>query len=240
MNHGSLGMTPRQVELLEREDWRFHAIDAAGTGLGMMATTEKLGERHLNFGLPSAPALYLSLASTANKNRAAIDVETCFVSHPKPQGIYPEDHRLLFDFFELYLAEVIFSFTAIEAFANESIPADFVYTFKHAKEEKQLNRADIERFVALDEKLKCVLPKAHGVKSPAGTKFWQGFKDLKSIRNRAIHMKSIDRKSSGPGHQTLWGLMLEKRQHNFSEIAYRIIGSYSALVDGRRWYRSRR
>ena len=42
-------MTPRQVELLEREDWRFHAIDAAGTGLGMMATTEKLGRAAFEF-----------------------------------------------------------------------------------------------------------------------------------------------------------------------------------------------
>lgn len=89
-------MTLCQVELLEKEDWRFHAIDALGTGLGMMATTEKLGERHLNFGLPSAPALYLSLARTANKNRAEIDVETCFVSHPKPQGIYPRGPSITF------------------------------------------------------------------------------------------------------------------------------------------------
>lgn len=231
-------MTPRQAELLEKEDWRFHAIDAVGTGLGMLATTEELAKRHLSFGLPSAPALYLSLARSAHGNRSAIDVDACFINHPIPQGTWPEDHRLLFDFFELFIAEVIFSFTAIEAFANESIPPNFTYSWKNSKEVKQLARADIERFVQLDEKLKRVLPEAHNVKSPAGTKAWQGFKELKAVRDRVVHMKSIDRRASGAEHQTLWGRMLEKKQHNFAEVAYRLIGSYSALVKGRRWYQS--
>ena len=98
-------MTPRQAELLEKEDWRFHAIDAVGTGLGMLATTEVLAKRHRSFGLPSAPALYLSLASNAHERRSAIDVDACFVDHPKPQGTWPDNHQLLFDFFELFVAD---------------------------------------------------------------------------------------------------------------------------------------
>ena len=232
-------ITPRQADLLENEDWRFHMIDAVGTGLGMLATTEKLSKRHLSFGLPSAPALYLSLARGAHAKRIAIDVDACFLDHPKPQGTWPENHQSLFDFFELFIAEVIFSFTAIEAFANESVPANFSYSWKNAKEVKQLARADIERFVQLDEKLKRVLPEAHSITSPAGTKVWQGFKELKAIRDRVVHMKSIDRRASGPEHQTIWGLMLEKREQDFPEIAYRLIGSYESLVHARRWFRSR-
>ena len=231
-------ITPRQIELLKNEDWRFHAIDAVGTGLGMLATTEKLSKRQISFGLPSAPALYLSLARSAHARRIAIDVDACFVVHPKPQGIWPEDHQLLFDFFELFIAEVIFSFTAIEAFANESIPANFTYSWKNAKETKQIARTDIERFVQLDEKLKRVLPEAHNIKSPSDTKAWQGFKELKAVRDRVVHMKSIDRRASGPEHQTIWGLMLEKKQQDFPEIAYRLIGAYESLVNSRRWFQS--
>jgi hypothetical protein len=233
-------MTPHQAELLEKEDWRFHAIDAVGTGLGMLATTEKLGKRHLSFGLPSAPALYLSLARNAHCSRITFDADACFVDHPKLQGTWPEDHRFLFDFFELFLAEVIFSFTAIEAFANESIPQHFTYAWKTSKEVKKLARADIERLVNLDEKLKRVLPEAHNLESPAGTKAWQGFRELKAVRDRVVHMKSVDRRASGPEHQTLWGLMLEKKQFDFSECAAQLIGCYPALVNGRRWYRSLR
>jgi hypothetical protein len=231
-------ITSRQIELLENEDWRFHAIDTVGTGLGMLATTEKLSKRHLSFGLPSAPALYLSLACKAHAQRIAINVNSCFIEHPNPQGTWPEDHRLLFDFFELFIAEIIFSFTAIEAFANESIPTTFSYSWKNARETKLITRAEIERFVQLDEKLKRVLPQAHNIKSPSGTKAWQGFKELKIVRDRVIHMKSIDRRASGPEHQTIWGLMLEKKQYDFSEVAYQLIGAYESLVTGRRWFQS--
>lgn len=198
----------------------------------MMATLEK----NRGFALPSAPALYLSLARNAHNSRIAIDIDGCFFSHPDPQGTWPEDHQLLFDFFELFIAEVIFSFTAIEAFANESIPSEFIYSWKNSKVVKQLARVEIERCVPLDEKLKKVLPQANKVKSPAGTKAWQGFKDLKSIRDRVVHMKSIDRRSSGPECQTIWGLMIEKKEKNFAEIAYQVIGSYPELISKRRWY----
>jgi hypothetical protein len=231
-------ITPRQIELLKNEDRRFHAIDSVGTGLGMLATSEKLSKRHVSFGLPSAPALYLSLARKAHAQRIAIDVNSCFIEHPKPQGTWPEDHRLLFDYFELFIAEVIFSFTAIEAFANESIPTAFSYSWKNAKETKLITRADIERFVQLDEKLKRVLPQAHNIKGPAGTKAWQGFKEIKAVRDRVVHMKSIDRRASGPEHQTIWGLMVEKKQYDFPEIAYQLIGAYEPLVKGRRWFQS--
>ena len=226
------------TELLKNEDWRFHAIGPMGTGFGMLATTEKLSMRHLSFGLPSAPALYLSLARAAHARRVTIDVEACFIKHPSPQGTYPENHKLLFDYFESVMAEVIFSFTAIEAFANESIPANFVYSWKSAKEVKQLARADIERYVQLDEKLKRMLPEAHSIKSPANTNVWQEFKTLKAVRDRLVHIKSIDRRASGPENQTIWGAMLEQRSMDFPSVAQHVIGAYESLVKERRWFRS--
>lgn len=39
-------------------------------------------------------------------------------------------------------------------------------------------------------------------------------------------------------HRTLWGLLIEKKQQDFAEVAYQLIGSYATLVDERRWYRS--
>lgn len=228
--------TPQQLEMLEKEDWRFHAIGMVRSGLGMIATSEKVGSRVVSFGLPSGPALCLAAARSAHLQRVAIDVEGAFIHHPPPQGTWPEDHRALFDFFQLFMTEVVLSFTSIEAFVNESIPPDFTYSFKSAKETKVLNRPEIERLVSLDEKLKKVLPLAHNVKSPAGTKHWRGFKELKTVRDRLIHMKSMDRESSGPEHQTIWGLMIEKRAHDFPAIALGLIASFEALVKERRWF----
>jgi hypothetical protein len=51
-------------------------------------------------------------------------------------------------------------------------------------------------------------------------------------------MKSIDRKSSGPEHQTIWGLMLDEKKTNFPRVAFEMIGAYPSLVKDRRWYQA--
>jgi hypothetical protein len=231
--------TERQKRLLEDEDTRFHAIGPVGTGLGMMATTEKpskLSKRLVSFGLPSAPAIYLALAKAAHARRAAIDIEAVFTVHPNGQGTWPDNHTPLFDFFEAFTAEVVFAFSALEAFANECIPSGFSYTTLTSKKESvTFSKEEIERNVSLDEKLKRVLPQAHNLKSPAGTKRWQLFKELKKVRDRLIHLKSVDRQASGPEDQTIWGLMLTDRSRNFVDAAIEIIGAYPSLVQNRRW-----
>jgi hypothetical protein len=55
----------RQHELLEREDGRYYAIDKFNTGLASIATTERLTNKIVSFGLPSEPALFLYLAHRA-------------------------------------------------------------------------------------------------------------------------------------------------------------------------------
>lgn len=228
--------TERQIELLKAEDWRYHAIGPMGTGLGSMATTEDVNGKMVSFSLPSAPALYLNLARSAHLRRAAIDLPSVFTI--TPHGVYPDDHGPLFDYFENFALEIIFSFTALEAFANEVVPPDFIYQYKKDKKSEAvaLCKADIERQISLDEKLKIVLPMAHNIKSPNGTKQWQDYKKLKYVRNRLIHLKSIDRKSSGPEHQTLWGLMLEDQKYIYPDMTARIIGHFDVLVKSRRWF----
>ena len=174
-------MTKRQMELLDKEDWRFHAIAPGGNdGLIMMATTEKLSSSIVSFGLPSAPALYLNLAHQNFRLRQAVDLKDLFDVHP--QGVWPEDHKKLFDYMGLAFSEVLFSYSAIEAFANEVIPTGFEYLYKSSKREQPqtLAKLEIERIVSLDEKLKKVLPSACGVNSPAGSKAWKPYKDLRN------------------------------------------------------------
>jgi hypothetical protein len=225
-----------QQNLLEAEDPRFHAIGPAGTGLGMMATVEHFAKREVSFGLPSAPALFLNMARRAHAKRTLTDLSTVFTAHP--QGIWPENHKPLFDYFEDFSCEVIFSFTALEAFANEVIPQGFTYQFKSDKKAKPviLDKSEIERRVSLAEKLNRVIPEACSCPSPKGAKSWQAFKELKSVRDRLIHLKSIDRKASGPENQTVWGLMLDKQSVVFAELTVRVIGHYQTLVKDRRWF----
>ena len=232
--------TPRQLELLQVEDWRFHAIGPVNTGLGMIATSERFGQLTtdtVGFGLPSAPALYLNLARMAHQRRLTVDLDATFIAHPPPQGVWPEDHTPLFDYLQEFAAEVVFAFTALEAFANENIPPNFSYVLKRPKGgPTTVVGPEIERRVSLDEKLRCVLPEAHSISNPAGTKAWEAFKHLKQVRDRLVHLKSVDRKASGPEDQTIWGLMLEKRLSNFAADAHSVLGAFPALVNDRRWY----
>ncbi len=124
----------RQDELLEKEDGRYYAIDKAGTGLGSIATTERLKKTIVSFGLPSGPALFLHLAHRAYSKVRDVDPFSLFNEHP--QGIWPDNQKELFDFLEQLISHVVFSFTALEAFANEVIPDNFMYTFVVEKPER--------------------------------------------------------------------------------------------------------
>jgi hypothetical protein len=220
---------------ISTEDWRFHAIEQRGTGVVMIATTEAVDSQVVGFGLPSAPALYLSLASEALARRREADRQNLFVDHP--QGIWPDNHSPLFDFFQAFTAEAVFSYSAIEAFANESIAKEFEYTMVRKGISTKLVGVQIERELTLEEKLKKVLPSVRGDKGPSGTRLWERYLTLKRTRDRIVHLKTIDRRASGPEDQSIWGHMLRSRTFNFPRLAYEVIGSYAALVDSRRWYR---
>ena len=166
-------MQDRQDDLLEKEDPRFYAIDKFNTGLASVATTEKIGNEILGFGLPSSPGLFLSLALKSKKQVDKINLEYCFDKHPAPQGTYPEDHKMLFDFFELMMSQIIFSFSAIETFANIKIPKEFIYRTKRSDKKftEEYDKEQAERNVSLDIKLDKILPQVFNVKTPIGTSY---------------------------------------------------------------------
>ncbi|WP_395400554.1 hypothetical protein ACHMW6_24070 [Pseudoduganella sp. UC29_106] len=86
------------------------------------------------------------------------------------------------------------------------MPDDFIYA-RHKNSEVVLeasNKGTIERYSSTDEKLTVILPEVLGCKSPKGTHCWQNYKQLKESRDRIIHMKTLDRKSSGPEIDTVW------------------------------------
>jgi hypothetical protein len=229
-------VSERQDELLAKEDGRYLAIGKIGTSLGSLATTEQLHKKTVvGFGLPSGPALFLHLAHQAFEELQKIDPSALFDSHQ--QGLWPDDQKPLFDFFEDSIAHIVFAFTAIEAFANEALP-DGVTHLRIGKDKKTetLKKADIERRLSLDEKLVNVLPTALSVASPKKLSVWQHYVDLRKTRDRLIHLKSIDRTASGPEEQTIWGKLLRAHDRPWCDYAHELIGHFAPAVDGRRWY----
>lgn len=227
-------MTGRQDELLNKHDGRYFAIDKFNTGLAVLIKAEKLGSNgHVDFGVPSSPALFLKAAHRAFTQTNNLDPVKMF--YKWQNGRIPMNHSTLFDYFESFSSHVVFSFTALEAFANESIPREFEYEVEKKGQKKLIKKPDIERSINLDEKLHSVLPKALEVTSPKGKKLWQHYKLLKSMRDRIIHLKTVDRSSSGPEHESVWGMMLRSHGVPFCDYAHALMGHY-LLAANRRWH----
>ncbi len=230
----------RQTTILEKEDPRFYAIDKLNTGLGSIATTERIGKDLLNFGLPSSPALFLSLALNFKTQVDKIDLKNCFDNHPYPQGTWPEDHKKLFDFFELMFGQIIFSYSALETFSNIMIPKEYKFQLNRidAKSTKEYNKDQIERNLSLDKKLDLVLPEVLLVNSPNnGSEMWKKFELHRKLRNRLIHLKSIDMTSTGPEIETIWGDLLRNHKTDFVSQAHSLIGHFIGTKNGFRWFK---
>ena len=144
------------------------------------------GERRIRIGFPSAPALFLSQSHKAHEQ--ALRIHPFLGKWPPVPGKDPS--VTAYDYLELIMASVIFSYTALEAFANEEIPDDFTYEMKRTSGVLvPRDKEWVERNLSLDEKLATVLPQVTGKPTPKGSKVWQGYVGLRKLRHRIVHLK---------------------------------------------------
>ena len=190
------------------EDWKSPwtgQVASKGSQLTLHSITQLTKKKQLSVALPNATALCLSSSMRAWKEAQEIRKNSNIDSSIKEQVTFNSKAES-FDYIERVMESIVMAFTALEAFVNENIPDDYEY-HTHRKSEVILEVMDkkaIERWLSLDEKLSEVLPEAKSVDSPKGSKCWQGYKELKTTRDRIIHMKKEDRRSSGPDIPTLW------------------------------------
>ena len=229
-------MTNQQDEQILNHDGRYYVLARQpDNALLVLIKTEKLGKQgHISFGIPSSPALFLNVARRSYFQIKDIDPEQMF--YKWQNGRIPINHSNLFDYFEQFSSHIVFSFTALEAFANEMIPKEFEYKTERKGVITILKKHEIERIVSLDEKLHSVLPEAIGVSTPKGKKSWQHYKLLKSMRDRVIHLKSVDRSASGSERESVWGMMLRAHGVPFCDYAHAMMMHYLPSAN-RRWHR---
>lgn len=181
-----------------------------GSQVTISSIVKLAGKKHLTIAIPNATALCLNASmrswveATEIRNSSGIDKTL------KSEVTFPS-HASSYDYIERVMESVVMAFMALEAFANEAIPDDYDYHVnkRSAVIIEVMGKNDIERYLSLDEKLSRVLPQALGIKSPKGSRCWNGFSNLNRIRDRIIHMKKADRKSSGPEVSTLWGALFK-------------------------------
>lgn len=202
------------------DDWRIHSLARLaedwenpwsgqtipkGSRLTVSSVVQLTKKKQLTIPLPNATALLLNASAVAFGAARAIR-ESNLIDKSLRKDVSFHSDKEAFDYIERMIESIVLAFTALEAFVNEAIPEDFVYAH-HVRSEVVLeaaNKANIERHVPIDEKLTSVLPEVLKCKSPKGSRCWQGYKQLKKTRDRLVHMKSEDRKSSLAEVDTLW------------------------------------
>lgn len=159
--------------------------------------------RTLFFHVPNSTALFLSVAHREYQAARAIAQERGVFAGLAKQAVFASNDEMA-RYFEGMFTAVIAAYTAIEAFANEVIPDDVVYTRERNGAKETLGKDAIERRLPLSEKLGQVIPSALNLASPKSHRSWHDFHRLEQMRDRLIHMKSGDRKATGLAKGTIW------------------------------------
>jgi len=196
-----------------------------------VVTVAKLNSKKLvTIPVPNGSAILLSASKKSYSRAKALRKKSNIDSSIKRNVEFLSEEDA-FDYLEDTIQSIILSFSAIEAFANEVIPEDFQYA--HYRKSKIIletaNKQQIERHISLEEKLSQVIPEVLGIPSPKTHKSWSDFKVLKKLRNRIIHMKSQDRKSSGPENDTLWHELIKLNTPH--KTAFEVIKYFTSKMD---------
>jgi hypothetical protein len=101
--------------------------------------------------------------------------------------------QTLYDYLEAIQTSLIFSYNAVEAFSNISIPNSFTYEKTNQKGVKESwNKENIERWMSTSDKLNEIIPLVLNCDKPNKFPFWSNFTILEKIRNNIIHPKTSE------------------------------------------------
>ncbi|MCB2427690.1 hypothetical protein [Methylophaga pinxianii] len=215
------------------EDWNNPwdgQVIPKGSRLTVVTVAKLNSKKQITIPVPNGSAILLSASQKSHSRAKELRAKSKIDSSIKKEVEFLTEGDA-FDFLEDTIQSIILALAAIEAFANEVIPDNFEYA--HFRKSKIIletaNKQQIERYISLEEKLDQVLPEVLGVKSLKNHRSWSEFKKLKKLRDRIIHMKTQDRKSSGPENDTLWHqLLILSMPH---KTAFDVIRYFTSKMD---------
>jgi hypothetical protein len=186
-------------------DWRIRFIAKVQTNKGLRVI-DAPGELQaptgevFSFADFMAVAMYLSVAITADAEAKVLRSQIRIEEFETPTGPYKtithENLGTLYDFIEQSAVAAIFSFQALEAYANFVIEVqlrDGEDMFKCPGRSKALMGAqEILACGETMEKLKTIVPRLRNVKPPTKEPFWSKVWDMKRVRDALTHLKYKD------------------------------------------------
>mgnify|MGYP000140313203 CR=1 FL=1 len=192
------------------KDWMnpwTNQIVKSGIRLEVVATVKNKVKKEFHFPIPNASAMMLNASRRAyrdslilrRKNKIDID---------NSKGFSSASYAI--DYLERVMESVLCAHTALEAFSNEIIPDDYIYNgIDRHKEPQKMDKLAIERNLSLEIKLDKILPEVLNTKTPKGRMCWESFSKLNKLRNRIIHMKTIDRRSINFEETSIWNALVQ-------------------------------
>lgn len=213
----------------------FKATEKAPSPAGKIATASTKvkidGKEHI-FTVPSHAALCLSLSQKAFERMKKMEVGHAFKD--TSYGYVSEERlSLLYELFEQIISNTVFACTALEAFCNQVVPDDYIYTKKRQDKKctESYNKDQIERFIILDEKLSSVLPEVTQCNFRKGSTLWNDYHNLRKTRDRIIHVKSTDLGVKESKEKNIWEELLKRKNIDCSVIAHKVISIFKIKVD---------
>jgi hypothetical protein len=97
------------------------------------------------------------------------------------------------DYIEHVQTSIVFAYTALETFANLSIPEGYQYQTENKSKgiRETYDKDAIERWLSLKVKVQCILREIYETKAVERQKWWGRFSNLERYRNELIHQKTI-------------------------------------------------
>ncbi|NTV06152.1 MAG: hypothetical protein HGA59_06545 [Chlorobiaceae bacterium] len=186
----------------------------------------------INFPPPSLTALYLSMANKnydASKELYEMVINDCI----------NDEYCNLFDYYELSISAILFSFSAIESFANEKIAQDKYYEKKFKNGIYGALSSDSIEWLSLDEKIGDVLPQQLNIQTIKGTTLWQSYINLRKIRNKIVHptKKDLNRSNilTGKYPVNIWHNLIKSNDKKYPEVAKKIIFHFEDKQNPPHW-----
>ncbi|WP_198332338.1 hypothetical protein [Psychrobacter aquimaris] len=202
-----VGLTPAGYKIPDVRMTKptFHfAKDSSGSMLIQEIDTVKLNRsRKISYFVPNNIGMLMSVSTKAS-NRAKEIFDGKFKSSNyelditkltgDKKGAISAISQDVYDYIEAIQSAIVFAYTALEAFANLSIPHGHTYQAKKNSKGiiESYDKVAIERWLSLKTKIKYILPELYETKAVEKQKWWGQFVTLEEYRNEIIHQKSID------------------------------------------------
>jgi hypothetical protein len=225
-------------------DWRISAVLTLGKDISSafpggpshkagapiyLSHSAKTGKNGVTgFITPDASALALNNSFQSAEKAMSIKKKISYKDIITPWGkgtsVTEETTSDLYDYFENFMITVIFSFLAVEAYANALISYD-PNAFFNIGGKKQMRAYEIEKCLSTDEKIKVILPLIKKINIPFTDPIWQNFMVLKQVRDTIVHLKYKDLFSNANNldNDSLYFHFLNKEPINYPRYGYDVI-----------------